>query len=186
MAKNRKYSEQDIREDLSKLELLLWSLEVPAVRRKLYLSDLTDEDKIAMAEDDFGEEGFAIKRKKVKDNFIKQDEINKNTNSKKSISEKSANDEDNSTENNIINDEISSTVTSMSTSTSTSTSISVSASVSTSTSVSTSVPLLQLSLKDTVNKANLIWLNHNLTISNKRNVKLIETLKLIQRILKKL
>ena len=37
-----------------------------------------------------------------------------------------------------------------------------------------------------INKANLIWLNKNLSISNKHNVKLIETLKLIQRILKKL
>lgn len=159
MAKNRKYSEQDMKEDLSKLELLLWSLEVPAVRRKLYLSDLTDEDKVAMAEDDFGEEGFAIKRKKTKDNFINQDEINKNANSEKNISD--------SVES--INDEISST----------------SVFTSVSTSMFTSVPT-PLSLKDTVNKANLIWLNHNLTISNKRNVKLIETLKLIQRILKKL
>ena len=158
MAKNRKYSEQDMREDLSKLELLLWSLEVPAVRRKLYLSDLTEEDKVAMAKDDFGEEGFAIKRKKTKDNFINQDEINKNANSEKSInSEESINNEES------INDEI--------------------PSVPMSVSVSVSTPL---SLKDTVNKANLIWLNHNLTISNKRNVKLIETLKLIQRILKKL
>ena len=35
-------------------------------------------------------------------------------------------------------------------------------------------------------KDNLIWLNHNLTILNKRNIKLIETLKLIQRILRKI
>lgn len=185
MAKNRKYSEQDMREDLSKLELLLWSLEVPAVRRKLYLSDLTDEDKVAMAEDDFGEEGFAIKRKKAKDNFINQDEINKSANSETT----SINDDN---EKSITNDEIPSTSVSVPASTPTSTSVSTSVSTSTSTftststSTSTSVPLLQLSLKDTVNKANLIWLNHNLTISNKRNVKLIETLKLIQRILKKL
>ena len=33
---------------------------------------------------------------------------------------------------------------------------------------------------------NLVWLNHNLSILNKRNIKLIETLKLIQRILRKL
>ena len=37
-----------------------------------------------------------------------------------------------------------------------------------------------------INKGNLIWLNHNLSILNKRNIKLIETLKLIQRILKKI
>lgn len=34
------------------------------------------------------------------------------------------------------------------------------------------------------NMNNLIWLNHNLTILNKGNIKLIETLKLIQRILR--
>ena len=37
-----------------------------------------------------------------------------------------------------------------------------------------------------INKDNLIWLNHNLSILNKRNIKLIETLKLIQKILKRI
>ena len=37
-----------------------------------------------------------------------------------------------------------------------------------------------------IHKGNLIWLNHNLSVLNKRNIKLIETLKLIQRILKKI
>lgn len=37
-----------------------------------------------------------------------------------------------------------------------------------------------------INKSNLLWLNHNLSLTNKHNVKLVETLKLIQRILKKI
>jgi len=37
-----------------------------------------------------------------------------------------------------------------------------------------------------IDKGNLIWLNRNLSLLNKRNIKLIETLKLIQRILKKI
>ena len=35
-----------------------------------------------------------------------------------------------------------------------------------------------------VNQKNLIWLNSNLTIQNKKNIKLHETLRLIQKILK--
>lgn len=44
----------------------------------------------------------------------------------------------------------------------------------------------QLYINNQINLENLVWLNSNLTIQNKKNIKLHETLRLIQRILKKL
>lgn len=170
-SKKKKYSLRDQRDDLERLELLLISLEAPSDYKKVYTKIYIDNNS------------FNNSSNNSPSSNDSNNNIEINNNSYNNSSNDFINNAFNDSSNDFISDNFSPRLDLINSSIDNNINSSIDASFNLSNHQKEEE---QANYYYDIDKGNLIWLNRNLSLLNKRNIKLIETLKLIQRILKKI